>query len=105
MCLDLQVQSSGIRKCSPPRTIKIRVLVRRWKTAELAQELCDIKAKKNPLSLLDREPPLLDEDSNVWHRPRWERGDLAEARLFAFLRGSIWYGSMSVSKFAQAERR
>jgi hypothetical protein len=41
------------------------------------------------LSLLDREPPLLNEDSDVWHRPRRKPGDLAEARLFAFLKGSI----------------
>jgi hypothetical protein len=27
--------------------------------------------------------------SDVWRRPRREWGDLAEARLFAFLRGSI----------------
>ena len=49
---------------------------------------CDVKSKKKPLSLLDQEPPLLDEDSNVWHKP----GDLAEACLFVFPRGSIWYG-------------
>jgi hypothetical protein len=39
----------------------------------------------------DREPPLLDVDNDVWHKPCREPGDLAEARLFAFLRGSIWY--------------
>src|SRR5271170_1068010 len=54
---------------------------------------CDVKSKKIPLSLLNREPPLLGEDSNVWHKPRREPGDLAEARLFVFLRGSIWYGA------------
>ena len=53
----------------------------------------DVKAKEIPLSLLDREPPLLGEDSDVWHTSRREWGDLAEARLFAFLRGSIWYGA------------
>jgi hypothetical protein len=45
------------------------------------------------LSLPDREPPLLGVDSDVWHKPRREPGDLAEARLFAFLRGSIRYGA------------
>jgi hypothetical protein len=52
----------------------------------------DVKAKKNqPLLLLDREPPLLGKDSNIWHKPRRELGDLAEARLFACLREPIWY--------------
>jgi hypothetical protein len=37
--------------------------------------------------LLDREPPLLVKDSGVWHKPRREPGGLAEAGLFAFLRG------------------
>jgi hypothetical protein len=49
--------------------------------------------EKKTLSLLDREPPLLDKDSDIWYSPRPERGDLAEARLFAFLRGSIRYGA------------
>jgi hypothetical protein len=53
----------------------------------------DVKAKKNPLLLLGREPPLLGKDSDIWHKPRWELGDLAEARPFAFLRESIWYGA------------
>ena len=39
------------------------------------------------LSLLDREPPLLGGAGLVGS------GDLAEARLFAFPRGSIWYGA------------
>jgi hypothetical protein len=33
----------------------------------LAAARGDVKAKKNPLSSLDREPPLLGEDSDVWH--------------------------------------
>jgi hypothetical protein len=53
----------------------------------------DVKAKKNPLSLLYREPPLLSEDSDIWHKPRREPGDVAEARLLAFPRGSIWYAA------------
>jgi hypothetical protein len=53
----------------------------------------DVKAKKNPLSLLYREPPLLGEDSDIWHKPRREPGDVAEARLLAFPRGSIWYAA------------
>jgi hypothetical protein len=28
----------------------------------------DVKAKKNPLLLLDREPPLLGKDSDIWHK-------------------------------------
>jgi hypothetical protein len=40
----------------------------------------------------NREPPLLREDSDAWRRLRREWGDLAQARLFAFARGSIWYG-------------
>jgi hypothetical protein len=51
------------------------------------------KIEKNPLSLPDREPPLLGGDSDGWYKPRRESGDLAEARLFAFLRGSIRYGA------------
>ena len=41
----------------------------------------------------DWEPPLLGEVGVVWHKPRRKPGGLAEARLFAFLRGSIWYGA------------
>jgi hypothetical protein len=32
-----------------------------------------------------------NENSDAWHRPRRQGGDLTETRLFAFLRGSIWY--------------
>jgi hypothetical protein len=39
--------------------------------------------------LPDRELLLLGVDNDVWHKPRREPGDLAEARLFAFLRGSM----------------
>ena len=32
---------------------------------------------------------VLGEDSDVWHGPRRELGDLVETRFFAFLRGFI----------------
>jgi hypothetical protein len=54
------------------------------------------KRKKKPLSLLDREPPLLSEDSDVWHKPHRVLGDPAEARLPAFPRGSICIGHVSI---------
>jgi hypothetical protein len=53
----------------------------------------DLKAKEKTFIVIDREPLLLDENSDVLHRPRRERRDLAEAHLFMFLRGSIWYGA------------
>jgi hypothetical protein len=59
----------------------------------------DIKAKKNLLSLLDRESLLLGEDSDVWHKPHQEPGDLSRIPKRVHL---VW--SMSVSKFARAER-
>jgi hypothetical protein len=59
-------------------------------------QLVAMKKRKNPLSLLDQEPPLLGEDSDVWHKPHRVLGDLAEARLPAFPRGSICIGHVSV---------
>jgi hypothetical protein len=55
------------------------------------------------LSLLDREPPLLGEDSDLWGRPRRERGSRRSASFRISARVHLVW-SVSVSKFARAER-
>jgi hypothetical protein len=43
----------------------------------------DVKAKKNHLPLLDREPPLLGKGSDPWHRPHWE-WEILLKRVFSY---------------------
>jgi hypothetical protein len=49
---------------------------------------------KHSLAPLSRSAVVSSRNTEyLGHKPRRERGDLAEARLFAFLRGPIWYGA------------